>query len=97
MPNIVGGDQQHPAYKPRKLKPNEALVGEDFYCIRRVRGEVRVFCENVDGSSWDCLATNKGLPPQVKRKVTILEKEYKREKAKKARARAKARREARYW
>lgn len=50
MPNMLGGDQHHPAYDPRtRLASNEVLVGNDLY---RVIGG-RVFVERVDGSGGE--------------------------------------------
>ena len=48
MPNVVGGDQFHPAYMPRDLAENEVLVGNDLYTIVDVDRDT-IDIEHVDG------------------------------------------------
>ncbi len=49
MPNVMGGDSQHPAYQSRKLKPFEFLEGNDLYCIIKQKKEFSICWENVTG------------------------------------------------
>jgi hypothetical protein len=51
MPNILGGDQFHPAYHPGvKLANNQVIIGDSLYTIvdSSKQGE-RVECEEVNG------------------------------------------------
>lgn len=66
MPNMFGGDQLHPAYCPRKLEPNEVLVGNDLYTIKFEKDTfIRVDRENIDGRtlSWSGFLEKDGSVP----------------------------------
>lgn len=66
MPNMFGGDQNHPAYDPRrKLEKYEAMNGDTLYTLR-IDGQVDV--EEVDGHHYVINLEN--APANVRRKFS---------------------------
>lgn len=61
MPNLVGGDQQHPAYMARKLEKNEELVGNVLYWV----DGAKVLAESIEGAIWTPDAQE--IPVKLKR------------------------------
>ncbi|MFA7717680.1 MAG: hypothetical protein WC875_03110 [Candidatus Absconditabacterales bacterium] len=70
MPNIVGGDQFHPAYKPRQLEKNEVLVDSVLYTITIKRNKVTITYEKVDGQSG--YESEANAPRRVKNRIKKL-------------------------
>lgn len=65
MPNMFGGDQNHPAYNPEAVAgPDEAHDGDLLY-TRQTDG--RVLATDVTGASW--LVAKESLPPAVRAKL----------------------------
>jgi hypothetical protein len=71
MPNLLGGDQLHPAYLSRKLSANEVLIGNWLYRIHiNKKGSVTVDREHVDGSGEPVMP--EFYPPGVTKKIQRL-------------------------
>lgn len=65
MPNILGGDQSHPAYDPRtKLTERQVLVGNDLYDIGPAPAHV-IRVVRVDGNEYVHNAWTHSLPKEV--------------------------------
>ena len=77
MPSIVGGRQDHPAYMPRAMGPDEDLVG-DRHCtvIKSIIDDQLVFrCERVSGETY----TQRDPPTdKLKRRIAQLKRTAKR-------------------
>lgn len=61
MPNMVGGDQMHPAYMARKLEKHEEMVGNVLYWV----DGTRVLAESAEGAHW--VADTLEIPKKLKR------------------------------
>ena len=71
MPNIVGGDQMHPAYMPRKLAENEVLIKSILYTIIIEKKKViEITYEGVDGNGGRISEEN--APKRVKNRIKKL-------------------------
>jgi hypothetical protein len=88
MPNIVGGDQMHPAYGLGEVGPNEVLIGNRLYKIKGTGESLKVDFEDIDGNGGSCVLEH--LPTEVKRKIRTLERKAKRKPSAREQSRAKS-------
>ena len=75
MPNILGGDQHHPAYDPRTpIGENEILIGKNLYEIKILKGgEVEVWVQGIEDKNAS-LCLERLIPSEVKEKIEKLRK-----------------------
>jgi len=73
MPNMFGGSQMHPSYKPRALNENEVLINSLLYTITVKQDKTVVTCESVDGRQNDVVPIA-NLPQKVKDRIEALKK-----------------------